>query len=346
MRVGVWSDYLWVDDEAHTVYGSAGSICVAEGVDFQEALDILGAGPASPESEAADEDSPGVGRVSGLDLLDAAPRPACVVIQGAGLALATPDAVVALSKKGKSAAVSWNQEGLVIFTCARKKRVLACVDLLDCVETDLPRVLRSLLKHVHAVSPVAVGMAMVETFVGAAVTPVPAVTQPTTWFPMVRPPLSLQASREELIGLGYPSRELVAASQEADSSALRNLAEWSSREAIASAGLRDDPAIKKVLSAFGSDNRSRPTPGVVLLRQQANAGSLAAAVAYSNHGDSAEWRRLSHWGPKFWAMEALAYTSCDDPLTAGLGATYCAEMCVGKDAGVELLAEALRLLEE
>ena len=45
----------------------------------------------------------------------------------------------------------------------------------------------------------------------------------------------------------------------------------------------------------------------------------AAGWALSIEGDLDTWEKLRHWGPRYWAMEALAYLAVPDDLVAVLG---------------------------
>jgi hypothetical protein len=80
------------------------------------------------------------------------------------------------SSNGKAASVFWNVNGLVIFSCARKGKLVGSIELLDVDEDELEDIPRSLHRlamqaNLEGSDPIAVAAAMVEKFTGVSFGP-------------------------------------------------------------------------------------------------------------------------------------------------------------------------------
>jgi hypothetical protein len=257
-----------------------------------------------------------------------------VLIEDNGYEGAQLDVLAALSRKGRAASVFWNVNGIVMFGCARRGRLVCSTELPDVAET-LPRSLTTLvdLAAEDDAPLVAIAMAMAVTFTGIAVEPQPELVDPDVWYPITDPMLRLPVTAEELVVGGLPSAAMVEAVQAADADSRWRLVEWSVRDCLTRVGLQDDPAARDVLAQFA--NGQPVTVGVELARgrieaerQTELAGDRLQRVF--DNSEVPDWQRDSVlqesrlWAHRLWALRAVMYASLDDSVTAALGATYCA----------------------
>jgi len=190
---------------------------------------------------------------------------------------------------------------------------------------ELPAALRRVwVRELARAGPVAVEMAMVEKFTGIAVPPDEAIARPRVAYPITEPVLALRVTPEELLGLRYPSLGVVEAAQAASGAQRRLVAEWVVRGALVAADIAELPQLASTLEQFGGGRPVTLTADADSYRREADRGISAADWALSVESDLDTWEPLRHWGPRYWAMEALAYLAVPDDFVAVLGASYCA----------------------
>jgi hypothetical protein len=271
--------------------------------------------------------------ISAVDVGTSA-APSVALIEDNGYEGALPDVLAVLSRGGRSASVFWNVNGMVIFGCARRGKLVCTTELPD-VPDGLPRSLNRLIESASDEDAPLVGiaMAMAASFTGVAVEPEPALVDPQTWYPITTPILRLPVTADELIGIGIPSHALVRQVQHADEPSRRRLAEWSVTQALTWVGLQSDPAAQELFAQFG---RTTPTTVVVgLARQLVEAERQTDLIGdrlqkIYNDRRTPPWELdavsadMTRWGHRMWALRAVTYTSVEDSVTAALGATYCA----------------------
>ncbi len=256
------------------------------------------------------------------------------------------------SRGGRAASVFWNVNGMVMFGCARRGKLVCTTELPD-VPDDLPRSLNRLMDSASGEDAplVAIAMAMAATFTGVQIEPEPALLDPQTWYPITAPILRLPVTADELVGIGIPSEEFVRQVQNADEPSRRRLAEWSVREGLSRVGLQGDPAAQELFAQFG---HGKPTTVAVGLarelveteRQNDLVGNRLQRVYNDRRIPQAELDAVSaektRWAHRMSALRAVTYTSLEDSVTAALGATYCASHS-GTDQAA-FLAEATAVL--
>lgn len=324
--------YGWLVDDSTTSYAVAGCVTLVVGVAPDEAASLVGADLARemPFGEVQRDDA--MSWVSVVAVDQVSPDAGAVLIEDNGWEGSRAEVLAALSKKGAAASVFWNVNGVVRFACARRGKALTSVELPDPEDIEgLPSTLRRLLQRApDEAHPVSVAALMAEHFTGVPLRPESEVVQPVTALPITSPVLGLPVTPEELVGLEYPSPEVVRAVQSASPVQRRSLAEWSARKALALAGLESHPDVSPVLGEFGRAERARMTVEVSALRR---------AVTARGSGDRP--------APKYWALNALTYTAVDDSVTAALGATYCCGVMYvrGGEAYHQYLIEAVSVLE-
>jgi hypothetical protein len=293
-----------------------------------EALTAMGAEPsrAVPVAEARGGD--GLNWVSLARPEDGLPESSIVLIEENGWEGVRSEVLTRLSKRGKAASVYWNVNGVVTFACAGRGKLKASVELPDPDDIDdVPATLRRVIeKASDDTDPVTVALAMAERFTGVAVPRVEAVVAPVMAHPITTPILGLRVAGDALIGLNYPSEEVVLAVFAAEGHRRRSVAAWAAQHALKKASLTELPQLAPMLTQLAFPGPTRLTAEASAFRSLANRNALAADWALSVEGDRERWNELRHWNAKSWAMEALTYTAAADDVTAALGAIYCASI--------------------
>lgn len=332
-------------------YAPAGCLTVVTGRDSWACLSAVGANDEVPVHLGAGwgvNTGSAASVVAPADLAGPGGVAAAVLIENNGFEGSRGDVLAELSRLGKAASVFWNVNGLVLFGCARRAKVLASVELLDADPQALPRSLRAFLQDGQSdQGPVAVGMAMAEEFTGVRVPADREVARPSTGYRIDSPIFSVRVTRQELLELGYPTPALVAAVLAASPNARRRLSEWAARAAINHAGLATEPGTRAVLAQVGAGAPSVFGAEASRLRLQAKQSSQAATDALNDDtdNDGGRYRSLQQWMPRYWTVEALAYTTITDDVTAALGATYCASIPRRGTDVEEFLDQARRVLD-
>jgi hypothetical protein len=319
--------YRWVDDPVVTDFANAGCVTVVTGSSGDTALAAVGADSAHASPLADVSGVEGIGWISVANEVAGLPDDAIVLVEDAGWEGSRPEVLARLSRKGAAASVFWDVNGLVMFGCARRGKVQVSLEVPDSEEeaAELPAALRRVWQRERTVAgPVAVAMSMVQRFTGVAVPPDEAIARPRLAHPIIEPVLSLRVTPEELLELRYPSPTVVAAAKAAEGTRCRTVAEWAVRDALTAAGIADLPQLASTLQQFGSGDAVALSAEASSYRREAAKGISAADWALSVEGDDERWQELRHWGPRYWAMEAVAYLAVTDDVIAVLGSTYCA----------------------
>lgn len=351
MPVADPESFSWVEDESVT-FSEAGCLTMVAGLSAKDAIRRVGADLTQAASGPL-----GGGRVQGYPMISAhdagsPDSPSAVLIEDNGYEGAQPDVLAALSRKGPAASVFWNVNGIVMFGCARRGKLVCSTELPDVPET-LPRSLTRLVGLAAADDAplVAIAMAMAVTFTGVAVEPQPDLVDPDVWYPITDPILRLPVTAEELVGGGLPSAAMVDAVHAADVDSRWRLVEWSVRDCLTRVGLQDDPAAQDVLAQFGSG--PPVTVGVELARERIEAERQTELAGdrlqrVFNNSELSAWQRDSAlqesdlWAHRLWALRAVMYASLDDSVAAALGAAYCASHSGGNES--EFLTQATAML--
>jgi hypothetical protein len=319
--------YRWVDDPDVTSFANAGCVTVVTTSSRQAVIAAVGADGAQsmPVDDVSGAD--GLSWISVVQEEAGLADGAVVLVEDTAWEGSRPEVLARLSKKGAAASVFWDVNGLVMFGCARRGKVQVSLEMPDSEDeaAELPAALRRVWQRERTVAgPVAVAMAMVEKFTGVVVPADEAITRPQRAHPITEPVLALRVTPDELLGLRYPSAEVVAAAQAAGSALCRTVAEWAVTEALTTAEIAAMPQLASTLQQFGSRSPITLTAEASSYRREADRGINAADWALSVEGDHERWKQLRHWNLRYWAMEALAYLAVPDDVIAVLGATYCA----------------------
>ncbi len=353
----------WVEDGTVS-FAAAGCLTLVAGLSVTDALTRLGADLDKPRyGSAADVDSDGHRLISAVDPEAASPA-GTVLIEDNGYEGAQPEVLRALSRKGRAASVFWNIEGMVMFSCARRGKLVCSTELPE-VPDDLPRTLNTLIRQADDddVSLVAVGVAMAEKFTGLALDASPGVVDPQEWYPITNPILRLHATAEEILGLGMPTRALVDAVQHADDAARRRLAMWAIRDALDKTGTPGDQLVGRLLTQFEQGESTSIAPELARRNAEIERAERAAYDAWMDLEYEGGWRHLdggrlvpiTHqerqsaehtWrvlSGKHWLAQAVVYLAVQDTAIATLGALYCASVIQG-DHKDEFLASAQLVL--
>lgn len=170
------------------------------------------------------------------------------------------------SKAGLAASIFWNVNGVVIFSCAKRGKLVAAVELGLLGEEELaslPRPLRALARSSenHDQDLLAIGAAMVEQFTGVAFTD--AVLHDGVAAELTPPAADL----DDYDGVSPPAfisehPDLIERLVEQLPGRQRLIAEWAATAAVHEAGLDDEPSVRAVIDKF--DGASQVPIGSVL----------------------------------------------------------------------------------
>lgn len=188
-------DYGWLVAE-ESALAEDGCVMVAAGLATSDALEVFGALADEPETDADEvvEQVLDQGRqAAGFTTL--APG-AALVVEILGFEGSRDDVLAAASVHGPAASVTWDVEGMVLFSWATGGEFLGTIELMDVLEylddldVEIPVALMPLLEHTREddVPLVAVGAALVATFTGHEFT-ADDVAERTRWYPLDGPGL-------------------------------------------------------------------------------------------------------------------------------------------------------------
>lgn len=336
----------WVDDGSVS-YAVAGCLTLVAGLSATEALTRVGADVGLPRfGGAADVVFDGHRLISAVETEADSAHSGAVLIEDNGYEGAQPEVLCALSRKGRAASVFWNVEGVVMFSCARRGKLVCSTELPE-VPDELPKALNVLVRQADddGMSLVAVGVAMAEKFTGLTLDASPGVINPRAWYPITNPILRLRVTAEEILRLGMPTRELVTAVQDADDAARRRLAVWAVRDALDVAGTPDDELVGRLLARFERGEPTSIAPELASRNAGIERAKDAAYEEYLELDSSAGWvwrdrglvpvtdedrrRAEETWRALLrqrWLADAVVYLAIEDTAIAALGALYCASV--------------------
>lgn len=306
------------------------------GTPVDRALKAVGADTAreaaSPDAYGAE----GMGAIAAVEL--STDTTAVALVEDNGYEGSRPEVLKALSKNGAAASACWNVNDVVRFACARRGKVLYSAELPDLDLDGVPRSLRKLVATTADDADLrALAVAMAVAYTGIELSRRDELSHPSRFHPITEPVLGLPVTAEELVGLQYPTPELVTAAQGASAEACRRLARWAALDALEETDLRNHPAVVEVIDQL--DQLDRPTTlghGFIDLRNEVRRDL--------ERSEGKRWARTS--GVRHWAIQALVYTAVREPITAALGATYCATVRHGlhSDDASEFHQRALQVL--
>ncbi|MCX6397224.1 MAG: DUF6461 domain-containing protein [Propionibacteriales bacterium] len=334
------SDYSWLTASHNSPFPVAGCVTVAVGTSMPALVQAFG-GDSSQEVAFPDQGDGGTPAIASFGAGDNA----AVILEVDGFEGSRPEVLKAASRKGKAASIFWNVNGVVVFSCARRGKVLCSFELLDDVPEELPRSLVSLAQTAlsEGVDPVAIGAAMVEKFTGEPVSRTE-VENAARGYPIVQRVVGLPVTSDELTALQLPSATTVSAVLAASPERRRRVAEWATERVIDMATLTQDDAVRTVLDQFGSGEVPALTVQATLLVSTTDQRCMAAAIRLASDGGPSEERDARYWGVRYWATQALLYATHPDDVTAVLGALYCGHVASGRSD--KHLSDAVALLHD
>lgn len=327
--------------------GEAGCLTVAVGMEAGALADAYGLDLGDPVPADSER------RRSGerLAMVAELPTGQSLVIEDMGSEGSRPVVVRRASRAGRAASVSWDVEGMALFSCARRRRVLYSEELdypADDAELPLQLAPYSTLAESEDANLVAVGAAMVEAFTG--VTLAPEVAAADTWYPILPRVERLPTLTTQTTPLHERHGELVSGIAALDAPRRRVLVHHLAHVLIRQASLLDEAEMAEVLASVtpvapgimtrrleGAERRRAREEEALWLREDAavNAGQGEAPVPE-------EQQAVNRRG---WAYRALAYACHPDDLTAALGIVECARMVYVIDQrGEELAAHVRRVV--
>lgn len=343
--------YGWLDGAD---YADAGCLTLVTGTSSAQVLEAVGAEITSRDRQLGGTDDAGSAQISVVEDVGGMPSGALVLVEANGWECSRPEVLQRLSRKGAAASVYWNVNGLVVFGCARSGKVRASAEIRedDGGAANLPASLRSVWRRsIALLGPVGAGLAMAEEFTGVTIPASTAISHPVTAHRITAPVLTLRVTPEELVTLQYPSPEVLEAARAASPHRLRAVAEWAVIDALREADIFDAPELATTTSRIGTGQPLILHPTVASYRHEADRRLRAADPNKVEEGDlEGEARQLAErqfWGPRYWAVEALAYLAAKDDLTALLGSTYCAGIRhrLGSDAHGAYLDDVVSRLQ-
>lgn len=273
------------------------------------------------------------------------------VVEVNGFQGSRPEVLRSVSKAstdGVAASAFWNVNGMVIFTCARRGKVIASIDLstLDVDDEDgltgLTRPLKALARTAakdHADLP-AVAIAMVEQFTGVNVGPEALdVGSAHLIWPVVEDFEGYNADYLPSHLNDFP--QLATMLIALDPVRQRQIAKEATLIAVSEAGLSDHPAVALVLEQFADVDVPVINPGV---------GALKGAIDRRADELTNEEMELSSYGAieidhtfqQAWALKATRHVTNPESLAAALaccGAAIVAAKCAMLERGMQLVRD-------
>lgn len=259
---------------------------------------------------------------------------AAVVLEDNGFEGARPEVLRVASRAsntGVAASILWNTNGLVIFTAARRGKIVCSVELMDCEPDDLPRSLRQLAARAvdEGTDLVALGGAMVEKFTGVAFDDR---LVPTAVHRTLTPVLpDLETDGPEGSALRHYAPDVVEAIAVAPPSQQRRLANWAARVAAVEAGVAGEAGVRALLDKNAWEEAPTLPPQLAGLlarweRDRQRWGNEHEDYVVNQSTDALEGVFLKQ---KVWAGRALMASTHPDPMEAALQVTYATIWTVG-----------------
>ena len=209
------------------------------------------------------------------------------------------------SSTGKAASVFWNVNGVVIFSCARRGKVLASAELIGLADEDLagvPKAVRRLaaLAESDATNLVGLGAAMVEAYTGIGFGP--GVLSEGHRYKLTPPADELMDFYPPSYSLDEADVEFVPAIIDADPAMQRRLATFAAVAAAREAGLEALDPVRELLANLERGSRQLPPSLTALyesLRRQGHAAEFRQMEAdadgepYSTLASGYLWQKIN-----------------------------------------------------
>ncbi|WP_377324660.1 DUF6461 domain-containing protein [Pimelobacter simplex] len=331
------ASYAWLSDELE-----AGCLSVVVGSDASTSAECFGIDRDDPVS--MDSERWFVGPHASVVETDG---PVSIVLEDNGFEGSRSVVLRPASKGGKAASIFWNVNGMVIFSCARRGKVLWSGELG--MEADLDGLPRSLVRFAELadadddVDPVAVGAAMVAAFTGVEVTAGP--VEDAVWCavsPQVEQPEAVTA---ETSSLRWDHPELLDALVTAPPAMRRPLVHALVHAVVHQASLAENEVAAAVLASVAVDGPGSVPPALdAWERQQARESDRLWVLqddAVNAGGDEPlREEELRVYRPGY-VISALRYACHVDDLSALLGAANAAVAIFGMDDLEPVLVAAL-----
>lgn len=263
-------------------------------------------------------------------LTPAAAPSSVVVIEDNGYEGSREVVLKQASRAGKAASVCWNVNGLVVFSCARRGKILYSDELGN--DEHLPRSLLKVAALLEDEAPVAVGAAMVEAFTGVAFA---FSTADLVWHPLDPPVGPADRIVPASSGLRDDYPDLLDALVALPGDLARPLVRSLVVHTVRRAGLGDDPVVMDLLAKLPEEGPGIATPALERAQREENRVSFDL---WSRHEDATNAggvppRPDEEVGHRFrsWTLRALRHASSPDDLTALLGCAHDAVVVHGMD---------------
>jgi hypothetical protein len=228
------------------------------------------------------------------------------------------------SAAGVAASIFWNVNGLVIFSAARKGKIVCSVELLSCDPAELPRALRRLAAQTEDdhTNLVALGAAMVEQFTGVQFDQ--ATIDQAIYRTLTPVPEDLETCGPEGSPLRHYAPDVVAAIVAARPSSHRALANWAATAAAAEADLLRERIVRDHLEQFAGSERVSlpPTFGPLLSGWERDMQRWDNEHESYSENPSTGAIEGDFLRGRIWAGRALKAATHPDALEAALQATF------------------------
>jgi hypothetical protein len=228
------------------------------------------------------------------------------------------------SEMGKAASIFWNVNDMVIFTCARRGKLLGSVELLDVDEGDLQDIPKSLHRlalrtNDDGSDPVAVGAAMVETFTGTGFDP--EVLESGKAYRLTPPPDELRDFHPSQMWLYEDNHpDLFDALLTADPERQRAVATFAARAAVREAGLQDETGVRELLDSLDAEAPRIPSHVTALAATVGRRSTAAEFQAIEDQAYGRDSRALerTYLHQRTGALEVLRQSTHTDPASAAV----------------------------
>ena len=244
----------------------AGCITVVPGADLAKVEAAFGCDPVSGDAPRyADSDDGPERLLDGLEAWLGSSGEAALVVEENGFQGSRSEVLRPASKAGSAGlavSVFWNVEGLVMFSAARRGKMVCSGELMGCDPAEFPRAVRRLaqLTEDEEADLVAVGAAMVEQLSGAAFGKADVDAAVHRSLTPVLEDFWTYGPEDTPLNDGAP--QLVPLIVAADDDTRRRLALWAAEVAAIEVGIADERAIRESLDNAQSSQTFVPSPAL------------------------------------------------------------------------------------
>jgi len=307
----------WCARAADAGLAEAGCLTAVIGADEDVVLAAFGADPDTRMT--LEEWSQGGGAVVALVRLGEG----VVVAEWNGFEGSREEVLRPASRRGRAASVSWNVNGIVVLSCARRGRTLGQAELVGLDdEAALPADLLTGLIEAerNGVDSVLAGVGAVSRFTG-----VPLDRWELTADARVHPITTVEGDFRpadpvvSVLKFAPPGVDVLGLLAGLTPSAQRTVAEWAARQALQRTGLDTDHRAAAVLAGFGTGSPASFSPALSMLAAIRRENEVIARTDPSSRGGPATPRMREAWMRMF-AVNALRHATVDDPFAAAIGA--------------------------